>query len=38
MGWLMMRYDAEKDEAQSVVKAEDILNDMKKLLKASRIG
>lgn len=38
MGWIMMRYQAESDEAKSVVEAEDILNDMKKLLKSSRIG
>ena len=38
MGWIMMRYQAENDEAKSVVEAEDILNDMKKLLKSSRIG
>lgn len=38
MGWLMMAYEPEADEAASVVKAEDVLNDLKKLLKASRIG
>ena len=38
MGWIMLMYAPEPDEASSVVKAEDILNDLKKLLKASRIG
>lgn len=38
MGWLMLTYAPEADEKVSVIKAEDILNDLKKLLKASRIG
>lgn len=38
MGWLMLAYAPEADEKASVVKAEDILQDLKKLLKASRIG
>jgi cytochrome oxidase Cu insertion factor (SCO1/SenC/PrrC family) len=38
MGWIMLTYAPEPDEKSSVIKAEDILNDMKKLLKASRIG
>lgn len=38
MGWLMLTYGPEADEETSVIKAEDILNDLKKLLKASRIG
>lgn len=38
MGWIMMSYLPEADEKESVIKAEDILNDLKKLLKASRIG
>lgn len=38
MGWLMLMYAPELDEKTSVIKAEDILNDLKKLLKASRIG
>lgn len=38
MGWLMLTYGPEADEKTSVIKAEDILNDLKKLLKASRIG
>lgn len=38
MGWLMLTYGPEPDEKASVIKAEDILNDLKKLLKASRIG
>lgn len=38
MGWIMLAYAAEPDEKASVVKAEDILQDLKKLLKASRIG
>ncbi|HCT42041.1 MAG TPA: hypothetical protein DF427_13010 [Moraxellaceae bacterium] len=38
MGWLMLTYGPEVDEKTSVIKAEDVLNDLKKLLKASRIG
>lgn len=38
MGWLMLTYAPEADEKTSVIKAEDILQDIKKLLKASRIG
>lgn len=38
MGWIMLTYAPEADEKSSVIKAEDILNDLKKLLKASRIG
>lgn len=38
MGWLMLTYAPEVDEKTSVIKAEDILQDIKKLLKASRIG
>ena len=38
MGWLMLAYAPEPDEKASVIKAEDIFNDLRKLLKASRIG
>jgi cytochrome oxidase Cu insertion factor (SCO1/SenC/PrrC family) len=38
MGWIMLAYAPEPDEKASVVKAEGILQDLKKLLKASRIG
>lgn len=37
-GWIMLSYAPESDEKQSVIKAEDILKDLQKLLKASRIG
>lgn len=38
MGWLMLAYAPEPDEKRSVEKAEDVLRDLRKLLKASRIG
>jgi cytochrome oxidase Cu insertion factor (SCO1/SenC/PrrC family) len=38
MGWLMLDYAPEPDEKASVIKAEDILKDLQKLLKNSRIG
>lgn len=38
MGWIMLAYAPQKDEKASVVKAEEILKDLRKLLKASRIG
>lgn len=38
MGWIMLAYPPEADEKRSVEKAEDILSDLRKLLKASRIG
>jgi cytochrome oxidase Cu insertion factor (SCO1/SenC/PrrC family) len=38
MGWIMLTYAPEENEKNSVIKAEDILHDVKKLLKASRIG
>lgn len=38
MGWLMLAYPPEADEKRSVEKAEDVLMDLRKLLKASRIG
>lgn len=38
MGWLMLSYPPEADEKRSVEKAEDVLMDLRKLLKASRIG
>jgi cytochrome oxidase Cu insertion factor (SCO1/SenC/PrrC family) len=38
LGWIMLAYPPEADEKASVVKAEDVLQDLKKLLKASRIG
>lgn len=38
MGWMMLFYAPEADEKTSIIKAEDILMDLKKLLKDSRIG
>lgn len=38
MGWMMLFYTPEADEKTSIIKAEDILMDLKKLLKDSRIG
>ncbi|HET8731586.1 MAG TPA: SCO family protein [Moraxellaceae bacterium] len=38
MGWIMLAYSPEQDEKRSVVKAEDVLKDLQKLLKASQIG
>lgn len=38
MGWIMLAYPPEADERRSVEKAEDVLSDLRKLLKASRIG
>lgn len=38
MGWMMLFYVPEEDEKSSIIKAEDILIDLKKLLKDSRIG
>lgn len=38
MGWMMLAYAPEADEKTSVTKAEDILKDLQKLLKVSRIG
>lgn len=38
MGWIMLSYAPEADEKTSVEKAEDVLQDIRKLLKASRIG
>lgn len=38
MGWIMLAYAPERDEKRSVEKAEDVLQDLRKLLKASRIG
>lgn len=38
MGWMMLFYAPEADEKASIIKAEDILMDLKKLLKGSRIG
>lgn len=38
LGWIMLTYAPEADEKSSVIKAEDILNDLKKMLKVSRIG
>ena len=38
MGWIMLAYAPQKDEKASVLKAEEILKDLRKLLKASRIG
>lgn len=38
MGWMMLAYAPEADEKTSVIKAEDVLKDIMKLLKDSRIG
>lgn len=38
MGWIMLAYAPEADEKRSVEKGEDVLKDLLKLLKASRIG
>lgn len=38
MGWIMLAFAPEPDEKRSIVKAEDILLDLQKLLKASLIG
>ena len=38
MGWMMLAYAPEADEKTSIVKAEDVLKDLMKLLKDSRIG
>lgn len=38
MGWIMLSYAPEADERRSVEKGEDVLKDLLKLLKASRIG
>lgn len=38
MGWIMLAYPPEANEKRSVEKAEDVLSDLRKLLKASRIG
>lgn len=38
MGWIMLAYAPVADEKVSVIKAEEILQDLRKLLKASRIG
>lgn len=38
MGWMMLSYPPEADEAASIVKGEDVLKDLRKLLKASQIG
>lgn len=38
LGWMMLAYAPEADEKRSIEKAEDILKDLVKLLKASRIG
>jgi len=38
MGWIMLTYPPEADEKTSVIKAENTLDDLRKLLKNSRIG
>lgn len=38
MGWIMLAYPPEADEKTSIIKAEDTLDDLRKLLKNSRIG
>lgn len=38
MGWIMLSYPPEADEKTSLIRAEDVLDDLRKLLKNSRIG
>ncbi len=38
MGWIMLTYPPEADEKTSIIKAEDALDDLRKMLKNSRIG
>jgi len=38
MGYIMLSYAPEADEKTSIVKAQDVLDDLKNLLKASQIG
>lgn len=38
MGWLMLRYVIPADEAPAILRAQDLLDDLTKLLKVSRIG
>ncbi len=38
MGWMMLRYAIPSEEAPAILRAQDLLDDLLKLLKASRIG
>lgn len=38
MGWIMLAYPPQADEKTSIIKAEDTLDDLRKLMKNSRIG
>lgn len=38
MGWIMLTYPPEADEKTSIIRAEDALDDLRKMLKNSRIG
>lgn len=38
MGWIMLRYAIPSEEAAAILRAQDVLDDLVKLLKVSRIG
>ncbi|MEO6698628.1 MAG: hypothetical protein ABIR53_03550 [Paraperlucidibaca sp.] len=38
MGWIMLRYAIPTEEAPAILRAQDLLDDLAKLLKVSRIG
>lgn len=38
MGWIMLRYAIPSLEAEAILRAQDVLDDLTKLLKVSRIG
>jgi hypothetical protein len=38
MGWIMLRYVIPTEEAPAILRAQDLLDDLAKLLKVSRIG
>lgn len=38
MGWMMLRYGIPESEAAAILRAQDVLDDLVKLLKVSRIG
>ena len=38
MGWMMLRYAIPDEEAPAILRAQELLDDLSKLLKASRIG
>jgi|TARA_R110001599_G_scaffold67997_3_gene191681 hypothetical protein len=38
MGWMMLRYAIPSEEAPAILRAQELLDDLLKLLKASRIG